>query len=244
VRKYRRYGKGDRTVTDIALVNQSTVVSDDEVFSWLPALQDYLNDDVRHFWGFDPVTLHLQPDDVTFPPGVWRVDLTDHSAIMGDLGAHDDDTGTPHAFVALADDIRYGSSITVTITHELAEMVVDPTTQREVTIDGVVYVVEVADPVEADSDGYPKQVNGVKIQCSNFVTPAYFNLPGGPQDGRFDMRGELTAPCPATLPGGYLLYFKDGQWHTDAARLSDGSLSHRATKIMGRTHRRAAKARP
>lgn len=226
---------------DIAFRNQSTIVSDADLVSWLPVFEAYLNDDVRAFWGGDPVTLYLGQGNPA--PGTWQVDLIDHSPIAGDLGAHDDDTGTPHAFIALADDVAYGSSIPVTITHELAEMYVDPLTTREVTIDGVVYVVECADPVESDKDGYPKQVGGVEVLCSNFVTPAYFGMKQGPQD-RFDMRGELTAPIPATLPGGYLLYFKDGVWHTDAARREDGRLSHRAIRPDGRQQRRAAKPRP
>jgi hypothetical protein len=68
-------------------------------------------------------------------------------------------------------DIQSGSSWTVTLSHELLEMLGDPWINwcAEAS-DGKIYALEVCDAVEADELGY--QINGVLV--SDFITPSWF----------------------------------------------------------------------
>jgi hypothetical protein len=137
------------------------------------------------------------------------------------------------------DDLRYGAEISVTVSHEMLEMLADPTADKMTpAVGGISYAIEVCDPVEADADGYV--IGGTQgIRVSDFVTPAYFGMLN--QDGStvFDQQGLLNAPVPAMRPGGYVLWF-DGRWHSTMARHEDGTLSHRAIRSSGRSARRAA----
>ncbi len=173
----------------------------------------------------------------------WKLWLMDNSDDAGALGYHDDPGGVPEARVFVEDDIRYSSEISVTISHELMEMLADPTTTRMgPTIGGAQYIVEVCDAVEADEDGYPK----LGVQVSDFVLPAYYGFRawGVPLSAPYDFRGLLTASCPALRPGGYIMFLENGVWTNKMARYADGSLSHRAIRPLGRTFRRAARGMP
>jgi len=222
---------------NIALINRTARIRDARFQSILAGLQAQITEDFAPAWGLgeESIVLHFvgrrqQPD-----PTHWKCWLLNNSDDAGALGYHEDDTGTPEAKIFVEEDLRYGASISVTISHELLEMLADPqTTRMGPTIDGAAYIVEVCDAVEADGDGYIK--NGVLV--SNFVLPTYYE----PSALRpFDFRSLLTAPCPALRPGGYIMFLKDGTWQSKMARYEDGSLSHRAIRPWGRSWKRASK---
>jgi len=119
---------------------------------------------------------------------------------------------------------------TVDLTHELLEMLGDPTTNNLINLpDGRQCIREVCDAVEDDSIGYMK--NGVLV--SDFVTPAYFFESN---DTKYDFCGRLTGPAPALTPGGYLGIYDPttGQWTQVTARLQNGQQSYRSRR-HGRT---------
>ncbi len=220
---------------NIALINRTPRIRDAPFARLLPALQAQVNEDVAPHWMTEMTILHLvgrkeQPD-----PTHWKIWLLGTSDIAGDLGCHEDDTGIPEAKIFTEDDMRYGAEISVTISHELIEMLVNPRIDQLVNIGGVQYVREACDAVEADGDGYLK----LDHRMSNFVLPSYFQ-PGSA--GPWDFRSLLSGSCPAKRPGGYVLSFHDGAWHTDARRYADGTMSHRASKPFGRTARVAARS--
>ncbi|HZT90237.1 MAG TPA: hypothetical protein VFA12_20020 [Stellaceae bacterium] len=224
-------------MTDIAIVNRSTVATDALLSAMLPALQIQVTRDLAPWWGVT-ATLHFVGAGAQPEPTHWPIWVMDRSDQAGDLGYHDTAGGPlPEARVFAADDAKYGAMLSVTLSHELCEMLVDPTTERMVQLGPVGYAVEIADPVEADSDGYA--IGGVQV--SNFVTPRYFGLPNPSGDARFDHRGLLTAGCPSLRPGGYSLFFENGVWKSTMARLADGSLSGRAIRSIGRSYRRAGR---
>lgn len=228
-------------MADIALINRTGLIRDARFQALLPALQEQVSQHFAPVYGAD-ATLHFvgkheQPD-----PTHWKVWLLRTSDQPGDLGYHQDDTGIPEAKIFVLDDIRYGAEISVTISHEILEMLGDPLTTRTVTLAGKVVVVEVCDCVEADLDG--PVVQGFRL--SNFAYPARFGLvnPAGVDSSQYDYMKLLHAPFPAIRPGGYDLWWDGHQWHTDAARYADGSLSHRAFKPLGRAAIRAAMGAP
>lgn len=225
---------------DIDLVNRTDRIRDARFAAILPALQSQITEDFCPQWQVEPVTLHLvgkggQPD-----PAHWKVWLLDTSDASGDLGYHEDESGIPEAKIFCEEDLKYGSEISVTISHELLEMLADPQASRMgPIIDGAQYIVEAADPVESDEDSYEKPgLGGQMVKVSNFVLMTYFQ-PGAA--GPWDWLRRLPGPCPARLPGGYSMFMKDGSWQSVMSRYADGSLSQRAIRPYGRSWKRAAK---
>lgn len=218
-------------MTDIVVCNRSATVADSAIAAMLPALQQQISHDFAPFWQAD-ATLHFcgsteQPD-----PTHWPLYVLDHSDQGGDLGYHSDDTGTPSAKVFAADDAQYGVSLSVTISHELLEMLADPQANR-MAVDNA-HLLEVCDPTESDTVGY--LISGVLV--SDFVVPRYFGLPNPADDPRFDFRALLAGGCPALLPGGYIEGWDGSAWVQQRARTADGAMSYRSGR-SGRCARRA-----
>jgi hypothetical protein len=219
----------------ISLINRTSRIRDARFAFILPALQAQLTEDFCPAWGIDPVTLSLVGRAGDPNPSYWNVWLLDNSDQASALGYHYAESGIPESKIFVEDDMRYGSEISVTIAHELMEMLADPKIDRMgPIIDGLQYVVEVGDPVEADADG--PQRGGVRL--SNFALPSYF-VPGSA--GPWDFMGLLKGPCPEMRPGGYLPWRRiaTGEWGSSMMRYEDGTFSQRATKAHGRGARRA-----
>jgi len=182
----------------IAVLNKSTMISDDEIAPIVAAAQKAVD---RHFepaWG---ATARLQqvPTGQDPPPNSWWIAFFDDSDVANALGYHDvtdEDLPLGKAFVGTVQ--HYGASISVDFTHELFEMLADPYVMLDVQIDarGSRYAHEVCDAVEADNLGY--HVDGILI--SDFVTPEWF-APGFA--GPFDFKGH-TDESLQLLPGGYI----------------------------------------
>lgn len=219
----------------IQIINRTRRVRDARWQHMLPALQAQITHDFQPKWGIGGTLTFVgrkqKPD-----PALWKLWLMDTSPEPGALGFHEDDTGVPEGKVFVEDDLRYGAEITVTVSHELLEMLADPlATKMTKTVGGISYAIEACDPVEADSDGY--LIGDVRV--SDFVTPFYFGLPNADGSKIFDQRTLLNKPVPAMRPGGYQLWF-NGTYHSTMARYEDGTLSQRAIRSEGRTIRRAA----
>lgn len=220
------------TIT-IDIVNQTSRIRDARFAALVPVLQQHINADFGPAWQLDSVTLNFVGRGQPYSAASWSLFLRDTSDEPGDLGYHTD-AGQPAGYVFVEDDMRYGAEISVTIDHELKEMLVDPTTARMgATIGGNQYICEVCDPVEADADGFV--LDGFHL--SNFVLPAYFDPSS---TGPWDFMKLLSGPCPALRPGGYLMWFDGISWKNTMARYADGSLSHRAIRPFGRQWRRAS----
>src|SRR5262249_43429420 len=110
----------------IAIMNRSTVVSDQDVEHAVGALQKQVDDDVYHIWGVRA--------DLTFvakagkaPAVAWQLAVLDDSDQANALGYHDiTKTGQPLGKAFAKTDRTYGQSWTVTLSHELVEMLGDP----------------------------------------------------------------------------------------------------------------------
>jgi hypothetical protein len=93
-------------------------------------------------------------------------------------------------------------SWTVTVSHELLEMLVDPLASLSAmnTAGDKEYAFEVCDACEDDRFAY--EIDGVKV--SDFVTPAWFEDDRPGKSTKFDFGGYLLSPMPTLLPGGYI----------------------------------------
>jgi hypothetical protein len=110
--------------------------------------------------------------DQPLTAGWWQIVVTDNPDQAGALGYHEmTSQGTPLAKIFAELDVDSGSSWTVTLSHELLEMLADPWVNWcAVGSDTKIYALEVCDAVEADELGY--QIDGVLL--SDFVTPSWF----------------------------------------------------------------------
>lgn len=221
-------------MSSIAIINQSTHVNDATMPTTIAALQRQITEHIKPWWGVDatliyvPIGQSLSNTD----PVPWKLILTDIVDDADALGYHLDSDNNPTAKVFPTQDTAADSSLSVTISHELIEMLGDPTVNRTIVQGPSTYIVELCDAVEADSDGY--EIDGIRV--SNFVTPAYFNLPNPfpTNPPIYDFCRLLVAPCPMLRPGGYLELYNGSQWTSITARLADGSQSLRSRRANSR----------
>jgi hypothetical protein len=221
-------------VTDIVLVNRSTVLSDAEIHAVIPALQAQVTEDWLPHWPGRGATVHFA---TLVPAGMWPLYILDTTDVPGAGGYHDDDSGLPQGKVFAGDAMRYGEAWTVDASRELLEMLGDPDVNTILPILHTPYhcYQEVCDAVENDRYGYTKP-RWAAVRLTDFCYPAYFTGGHGP----FDAMRHLTKPVPALLHGGYLgIELPNGEWTQIVERRTDGTISRRAQR-SGRTSRRLA----
>ena len=193
--------------TTIAVINSSTLLTDDQAKVIAPALQDQVHKDFGPVWGLDA--------DLTFvakggqpPQGSWWLALLDDSDQAGALGYRDlTDEGLPMGKAFVRADLQAGTQWTVTASHELLEMLVDPDINLSAYVqkDGgsmLLYAYEVCDACEADAVGY--KIGDVLV--SDFVYPAWFESFRSPGSTHFDFTKQISKPFDL-LPGGYISVF-------------------------------------
>lgn len=197
---------------DIWVVNESTVLSDAEIEAALPAFQTQCWH-VKAWWGKFAVIKFGKPP----VENVWQIVVLDDSDQEGALGYHDYTPGKrPISKIFAKTDEQYGYNWTVTLSHELCEMLVDPwiNSANQVT-DTQFYALEVGDPVEADEFGYPiKTRGGHEVIVSDFILPYWFW-----QDakGQYDYKGHCTEPL-QILEGGYMSIYEEGRGWTQVTQ--------------------------
>ena len=189
----------------IAIQNKSTVLTDAQIQSAIAALQIQLDRDWQPAWG-TTATLVFLSSGQSVPSGNWPIYILDTSDYAGALGYHDETaTGVPYGRVFARDDMTYGYNWTITLSHELLEMMLDPYVNLTVfkqssNTAGLIYAYEACDACEADSLGY--SINGIMV--SDFVYPAWFDCVITSYAGkRFDHMRYLTAPF-QLYAGGYI----------------------------------------
>ena len=158
----------------IAVTNVATCVNDEQVAGVIPALQRQVSADFKAYWNRECCLVFVAKEQ-TVPDGWWQIVVMDDPDQAGALGYHElSARGMPLGKVFARLDLEAGASWTVTLSHELLEMLADPWVNWCAESAGKVYALEVCDPVEADKLGY--EVDGVLL--SDFVTPAWFGGTG------------------------------------------------------------------
>jgi hypothetical protein len=152
------------------------------------------------------------------PQLAWKLVFADRSDEAGDLGYHDfTPDGRPISYVFAADVKADRSSVSVTATHEIAEMIADPWISENFQIsDTRFFAKEICDPCEADEFAYSIKVQPLpSVKVSDFVLPKWF-IPGS--TGQFDRNKKIDAPL-KILPGGYMSVFTPGRgWRQMGAK--------------------------
>jgi len=183
----------------IAVISQTPALSLDRLSLATAAIQKQVTDDFGPIWNVTATvdcfpTLDSKPQD--YLPVVIRENIG-----VTAVGVHlSDDAERVFALVTYRDE-----DWTITLSHEILEMLVDPFGVRfplgpSPADDGstVEYLAEVCDPCQDLSFGYP--VNGVTV--SDFVIPAFYDAEG---PGHYDFRRHIDRPR-RLLPGGYFTW--------------------------------------
>jgi hypothetical protein len=181
-------------MTIIALKNQSTVVTNSQLQAVAAALQIQLTRDWYPVWRTTATIITLTSTQA-IPAGAWPIYILDTSDVQGALGYHDEALGVPYGRIFVKTCQQYGYSWTVTLSHELLEMLANPNVNLTVfkqsnnTV-GTIYFYEVGDPCQDDSFGY--LINGILV--SDFVYPAWYDTTATTPGTQYDQCRKITAP--------------------------------------------------
>jgi hypothetical protein len=162
------------------------------------------------------------------------------TGVEGALGYHSRNHGSiPYGFIYLDICQEYGEEWTSTLSHEVLELLGDPT--AAITVTGpapkggkgsVYYDLEVCDPTQGDS----YKIDGITV--SNFVCKHYFGLVGGSGHTNFL---ELALQPFGVRPRGYYQYEdKRGVHQINGELITEINVAARALMKMGRRNTRRA----
>jgi hypothetical protein len=229
----------------IAILNQSTLVSDKDAATMTQAVASQVRLDAAPLWDRAPAAVVFYSDPAAVPAAAHGIAIVDtiQNQPQGVLGFHTEDLGGKlWGVVAAKPELDNGAQVTSgdwsvssVLSHEVLEMFVDPNCKLWAN-DGKrsAYSFEVCDPVEAPS----YTVSGVSV--SNFVTPSWFD-PLAAANAQFDKLGLLTAPF-SILKGGYVVYESAGKEHQKFGDEFPEWRKEMKSGPMARTRRRVAQA--
>ena len=196
----------------IAILNASTLVSNDQAQAMAEAVNEQANGDFALEWQRKPVSVTFCADPSAVPSGADVITLVDTAEDVpaGVLGYHTEDDKGQWGIVAAKPELDAGKqvltgdwAVSSVLSHEVLELLGDPSCSFWGAAGSAMYCLEVCDPVEAPT----YEVNGVSV--SNFVLPAWFD-PHAPEGSRYDQLGLLQAPF-SILSGGYVIYVQAGK---------------------------------
>jgi len=199
---FAAFNQGD--MPRIACFNKAKTPLGVDLDALIAAMQAFVDQDVAPVWG-TPAKLVKSSD---FLAGKWAMVFLDDADQPGALAYHDlTPDGLPLAKVFVKTTIANRGLVSVSASHELVEMLVDPAINLLTTGPDpkLVYAYESADPVEELS--YP--VRGIPM--TDFVYPSYFEAFHKPGSVQFDRLKKVSKPF-QILSGGYQIIFKNGKW--------------------------------
>ncbi len=168
------------------------------------ALQVYVDRHVVPVWG-TPCRLVRSAG---FVKGAWAMVFLDDADDPDSVAYHDlTPDGLPEAKVFIKATLDDGDKVSVSASHELVEMLVDPAINLMTTGPDpkIIYAYEAADPVE----GLSFPVRGIPM--ADFVYPAYFEAFHKRDSVPFDHLKRLRKPF-QVVADGYQIVWKRGRW--------------------------------
>ena len=188
---------------NIAVINESTSITDADVQLMMLALQTQWNRDLGPVWNVEQAFLAFVPKGQSPVPRSWWLVFLDNSDQAGALAYHDlTNEGLPISKVFVKTLLADGANVSVGASHEMCEMAVDPTINLGAQdSQGLFWAYETADPCEDDQYGY--KIGDTLV--TDFITPAWFGFAysaGKPTD----FMGHTSKPF-EVLSGGYAQHF-------------------------------------
>jgi hypothetical protein len=191
----------------VALINQTNdgAVSPATLERYAAALQQQVDNHLAPAWKVR-ADISVLAAGAAVPPGTLPLNIVD--SLVGRAGVHTDDQGQ------LSAKAVNGDQLSITLSHELLEILVDPSGTRVIKAadldpysagQKVKYLVEVCDPCAV----YSYDIDGVPV--SDFVLPSFYR-PGA--KGKVDFAGFLVRPLTVPL-GCYISWLDptDNRWH-------------------------------
>lgn len=206
-------------MTNLYVVNQSTLVTDEDVRTMTRACAHQLRYDAAPAFGLAPIPVtYVSKNNLkaVAAPGSWVVSVLDDADQADALGWHTEEQGDLIYGRVFArpvldnggDVLTQQLSVASVLSHEVLETFADPNCNTwKDSGQGFMVAYEVADPVESDS--YPVQVGKTQVTVSNFVTPAWFD-PNARSGDRFDFLDSVSEPYEMTS-GGYYVKMAEGK---------------------------------
>jgi hypothetical protein len=214
-------------IPTIACFNKAKTPLGIDFDTLISAMQAYVEQYVAPVWG-TPAKLIKSKGYIK---RAWAMVFLDDADTPGALAYHDlTPDGLPVSKVFVKTTLDDKELVSVSASHELVEMLVDPainmvttgpdlqTTYEHENADPkddvilyesadelTLYAYESADPVE----DLTFKVDGVEM--SNFVYPAYFEAFHEPGSVKFDHLNKIKRPF-EILAGGYQMIFRSGRW--------------------------------
>lgn len=197
----------------VAIYSQTLLIQFDELKRVVAAMQVQISRDLKPHWNVD-ATLIAVENEGQVPAGAWRAIIKD--IIPVDVyGYHTtDERGVPITYM------RWQSNWTVTLSHELMEMLVNPYGNRVMSghefygqprdndpTNDVEYLTEIADPTQTVNNGY--DIEGVRV--SDFYLPSFFDL-AYTEGKQYSFTGAIKAPM-ALTEGGFISFRRLGEWY-------------------------------
>ncbi len=194
---------------EVAVISASRTpgVDDAAVEKLVAVLQRQVSDHLAPAWGVDARLTAVRRGEQPLP-GSWWLAILDDSDQAGALGYHDvTNEGLPLGKVFAGSDARFGYNWTVTTSHELLEMLIDPDINLAVFREtkgrrGVLYAYEVCDPCGDDAFAY--RIGDTLV--SDFVHPTWFEDFRTSGSTRFDQGNRIRRPF-ELLKGGHIGVF-------------------------------------
>jgi hypothetical protein len=178
----------------IAFVNLAQTPLGVDLGKLVAALEKQMKEDFVPIWGY-PAKLY-----VTDEPKLdeWQLVFLDDADAANALGYHDlTKNGQPISKVFVKTTIAAGQKVSVTASHELLEMMIDPGAQLWAqNTDGRFYAYEMCDAVEDEE----YQIDGISV--SDFLHPSFFESWHQPRSVQFDHLNKVSQPF-QTLQNGY-----------------------------------------
>lgn len=184
-------------MTTIGLLNYATTSLPFTLPQLQAALQEYTAL-LGPVWGVECAVV-LCDDVPSAASGIWPLFLADTSNESGAVAYHTlASTNQPWGVAFVKTALDNGDDPCVAVSHEFAEMLVDPDCDSSaIGVGGLFYAMEICDPVQ--QLWFPAS-NGLLL--ADFVYPAWFGLPNRDGSARLDQMRSCTTTR-QILPGGY-----------------------------------------
>lgn len=197
----------------VAIVSQTPLITFDELKRVAAAIQIQISRDLFPHWNVDATVIAVETQEQA-PVGAWKV-LIKPTITIDVYGYHTvDAAGIPITYM------KYQPNWTVTTSHEIVEMLVNPYGNKIMSghefygntpdadpSNDVEYLVEIADPSQTSNNGY--DIQGVRV--SDFFLPAFYDLTYS-EGKQYSITGAIKTPM-TIADGGYISFKRFGEWY-------------------------------
>lgn len=238
----------------IAVINQSTLVTNAQVNTMCQAIQIQLDLHFMPAWNLKNGTVKFYADAAQVPGYSWTIYVIDTDAqVAGALGFHQEVGDKVNGYIMCQPILSNGGSVLAfdasnpgaytvsgTLSHEVLESINDRFTNTFCDNGATSWCMEMCDPCE--QIGYAIEVDGYSVSVSDFCFPSFFNPQATATNAPFNYLKSFTGPF-QILNGGYAIQRTGGpgtetqvfgkampQWRQDTKKKAFSRGGRRFTK--------------